>query len=72
MGTYKFFIEYYYNVKKDQATALAYADKALLLDPADAQLIANREFISKNDPKAPPKKAAPAKPQPKAKASSKK
>jgi tetratricopeptide (TPR) repeat protein len=65
IGSYKFFIEYYYNVKKDQATALTYVEKALALDPSDAQLISNKEFISKNDPKAirkptPPK--TPAKP----------
>lgn len=57
IGSYKFFIEYYYNVKKDQATSLSYIDKALALDPSDTQLVSNREFISKNDPKAaPPKK----------------
>lgn len=57
IGAYKFFIEYYYNVKKDQATSLSYVEKALLLDPADAQLLSNKEFISKNDPKAPAKKS---------------
>ncbi|MFZ1529764.1 MAG: tetratricopeptide repeat protein [Ferruginibacter sp.] len=57
-GAYKYFVEYYYNVKKDQATALSYLDKALLLEPGDAQLLANKEFISKNDPKA-VKKPAP-------------
>ncbi len=56
MGAYKFFIEYYYNVKKDQATALTYVEKAILLDPTDEQLNANKEFIMKNDPKAAPKK----------------
>lgn len=59
IGAYKYFIEYYYNVKKEQDSALVYLDKALVLDPADASLISNREFISKNDPKAPPKKAQP-------------
>ena len=58
-GAYTFMMQYYYNVKRDQATAVSYADKALTLDPADAQLIKNREFVSKNDPNA---KAAPAKP----------
>ncbi len=57
VGSYKYFIEYYYNVKKDQAKALSYVDKALLLQPTDAQLLQNREFISKNDPAAPPKKS---------------
>jgi hypothetical protein len=48
---------YEYNVNKDQAAALAYIDKAIALDPADESLKTNREFISKNDPKAPAKKA---------------
>ena len=61
LGSYRYFIEYYYNVKKDQATALSYVDKAIALDPADAQLQSNKEFISKNDPKAPPKKPTPPK-----------
>jgi tetratricopeptide (TPR) repeat protein len=56
MGSYQYLIEYYYNKVKDQANALIYADKALLLDPNDAQMINNRDFISKNDPKAAPKK----------------
>lgn len=53
VGAYKFFIEYYYNVKRDQAKALEYVEKALLLEPNDAQLLSNKEFISKNDPAAP-------------------
>lgn len=61
LGTYQYFVEYNYNIKKDQATALSYIDKALLLEPNDAQLIANRDLISKNDPKAAPKKPAPPK-----------
>ncbi|HNP53327.1 MAG TPA: hypothetical protein PKK69_01875 [Ferruginibacter sp.] len=63
IGAYKYFIEYQYNQKKDQAGALQYVDKALALDPSDEQLVANRELISKNDPaKAPPRKPAPPKP----------
>ncbi|MEJ7627448.1 MAG: tetratricopeptide repeat protein [Ferruginibacter sp.] len=62
IGAYKYFIEYHYNVKKNQAKALEFVDKALLVDPTDAQLIQNREFISKTDPNVPVKKAAPAKP----------
>jgi hypothetical protein len=65
LGSYKYFIEFYYNVKKDQATALQFVDKAIALDPADAQLVANREFISKNDPKAAaPRRTTPAPRQP--------
>ena len=60
---YKYFIGYEYNVNKNQAAALVFVDKAIALDPADEALKTNREFISKNDPKAPVKKAAaPAKP----------
>ena len=58
MGSYQYLIEHYYNKMKDQANALIYADKALVLDPNEAQMINNRDFISKNDPKAAPKKAA--------------
>ena len=61
IGAYKFFIEYYYNIKKDRETALTYVDKAIALDPADEQLKTNKDFITKNDPKAPPKKAPAAK-----------
>lgn len=62
LNAYKFFIGYYYNNLKDREKALVYLDKALALEPTDANLLANKEFISKNDPKAPPRKpAAPAK-----------
>ncbi|MEO8771683.1 MAG: hypothetical protein ABI402_16425 [Ferruginibacter sp.] len=66
MGAYKYFIEYYYNVKKDQKTSLSYIEKAIALDPTDTQLQTNKEFISKNDPNAPPppRRAAPATPRP--------
>ena len=62
IGAYKYFIEYYYNVKKRQDSALIYVDKAIALDSTDTQLITNREFISKNDPNAPPKKQPATKP----------
>ena len=58
IASYKSLIEYYYNVKKDQATALSYADKALALDPADQSLIQNRDVISKTDPRAAPRPPA--------------
>lgn len=65
LTAYKYFIGYEYNVKKNQAAALSFVDKAIALDPADEALKTNREFISKTDPKAAPKKpAAPAKPKP--------
>lgn len=63
LGAYKYFIEYQYNVQKDQAAALQFVDKALAIDPNDEQLKSNREFISKNDPKNQPRRpATPAKP----------
>ena len=71
VGAYTFMMQYSYNIKRDQAAAIAYADKALALDPADAQSIKNLDFVSKNDPNAKvtaPKPAAkpatPAKPKP--------
>ncbi len=68
LNAYKFFIGYYYNNLKDREKALVYLDEALLLEPTDANLLANKDFITKNDPKAPPKKPAvpakPAKPKP--------
>ncbi|MBC7867287.1 MAG: hypothetical protein H7X88_07120, partial [Gloeobacteraceae cyanobacterium ES-bin-316] len=63
LTAYKYFIGYEYNINKDQAAALAFVEKGLAVDPADAQLINFKEVISKNDPK----KQAPA---PKTKASS--
>lgn len=57
MNSYKFFVGYYYNAKKNRDSALYYVDKALVLDPTDASMISNKEFISKNDPNAPPRKA---------------
>ena len=62
VGSYKYFIEYYYNVQKRQDSALIFVDKAIALDPTDTQLISNRDFISKNDPKVQPKKQPATKP----------
>lgn len=64
MNAYKFFVGYYYNVKKMQDSSLIYVNKALVLDPSDAQMISNKEFISKNDPNKPVKKAPATKPKP--------
>lgn len=58
MVAYKYFLGYYFNVKKQKDSALIYVDKALALDPADASMISNKEFIMKYDPNAPPKQAA--------------
>lgn len=65
VGAYTFMMQYSFNVKRDQVAAVAYADKALALDPTDQQSIKNKEFVSKNDPNAKvtaPKAAAATKP----------
>ncbi len=51
--------QYYFEVKKDKATAMSYADKALAIDPENATAVALKDFIMKNDPNA---RVAPAKP----------
>ncbi|HMG83392.1 MAG TPA: hypothetical protein VK559_10195 [Ferruginibacter sp.] len=47
IGSYKYFVPYYVNVKRDKQTALDYCDKILALDPTDAQALSNKEVISK-------------------------
>jgi len=37
MTAYKYFVAYHANIKKDKSTAMTYVDKALSLDPADAE-----------------------------------
>ncbi len=37
MTAYKYFVAYYANIMKDKPTAMSYVDKALALDPADAE-----------------------------------
>ncbi len=64
MEAYAYMMQYSFNIKKDQAAAIAYADKALLLDPTNAESIKSKEFVTKNNPnaKAPTKPKAPVKP----------
>jgi predicted Zn-dependent protease len=47
IGSYKYFVPYYVNVKRDKQTALDYCDKILALDPTDAQALSNKDVISK-------------------------
>jgi tetratricopeptide (TPR) repeat protein len=54
MGSYKYMIAYLVNVKKDKAGAIAYCDRALLIDPTDAEIIANKEAIAKMNMSATP------------------
>lgn len=54
LGSYKYMIAYAANILKNKDTALAYADKALLLDPTDQETISNRDAIKKMNFNAPP------------------
>ena len=46
MGSYKYLFAYSVNVLKNKELALSYADKALLIDPNDAEIKANREMVA--------------------------
>jgi tetratricopeptide (TPR) repeat protein len=62
VGAYTFMMQYSFNIKKDQAAAISYIDKALLVDPTDAQSIKNKDFVTKNSPVAPSRPATTTKP----------
>ena len=47
MGSYKYMIAYGANIEKNKELALSFADKALLVDPADQEVLANKDVISK-------------------------
>lgn len=49
---YLYMMQYSFNVKKDKAAALGYADRSLIVDPTNAETIKYKDFISKNDPNA--------------------
>ena len=51
MSAYKYFIAYTANVEKNYPLAVSYADKALLVDPNDQEVKANREALAKLTPK---------------------
>ena len=81
IGSYKYFVAYFANIKKDKATAISYCDSVLAIDPADAEALNNKTAIGSmnmNAPTAPSKKPAATKPNgdksslPKSSASSKK
>ncbi|MBL0144697.1 MAG: tetratricopeptide repeat protein [Chitinophagaceae bacterium] len=59
IGSYKYMIAYMANIKKDKAGAIAFCDKALLVDPTDAETIANKDAISKMNMNPAPAKPAP-------------
>ncbi len=62
VAAYTYMLQYSYNIKRDQAAAIAYADKALEADPTDEQSIKNKEFVTKNNPNAKPATKPAAKP----------
>jgi predicted Zn-dependent protease len=57
VGSYKYMIAYAANADKNKEQALAFADKALLVDPADQEVLANKDIISKITFKPNPKPA---------------
>jgi len=66
IGSYKYFVAYYANIKKDIPTAIAYCDKILSLDPTDADAINNKKAL---EAPAPAPRAKPSATKPAAKAS---
>ena len=61
IGSYKYFIAYFANIKKDKAAAVAYCDSVLAIDPADAEALANKILISSMNMNAPTPAPKPAK-----------
>ena len=63
IGSYKYFVAYFANIKKDKATAIAYCDSVLVIDSADTEAINNKVAIGSmnmNPPAAPSKPVKPA------------
>jgi len=64
IGSYKYFVAYFANIKKDNDMAISYCDSVLAIEPTDAEALNNKTVIgsmNKNTP-APKQKAAGAKP----------
>jgi len=51
MAAYKYFIAYSANVEKNYPLAVTYADKALLIDPNDQEVKANKDALAKLPPR---------------------
>lgn len=60
LGSYKYFVAYAANVKKDNPAAIAYCDKILAVDPQDAEALNNKQALSA--PATAPKTAKPTAP----------
>ncbi|MEJ7611634.1 MAG: retroviral-like aspartic protease family protein [Ferruginibacter sp.] len=63
-GAYIFMSQYSFDIKKDKASAIAFNDKALAVDPANPTALALKDYLIKYDPNKPTvvKTAPPAKP----------
>lgn len=51
MSAYKYFIAYSANIEKNYPLAISYADKALLVDPNDAEVKGNKDALAKLTPR---------------------
>jgi tetratricopeptide (TPR) repeat protein len=60
IASYKYFVVYYANIKKDKAAAMAYCDSVLVVDPADAEAASNKAVIEKMNMNPTPPPATPA------------
>jgi len=60
IASYKYFVVYYANIKKDKAAAMAYCDSVLVVDPADAEAANNKAVIEKMNMNPTPTPATPA------------
>ena len=47
VGSYKYMIAYSANMDKNKELALGFADKALIVDPTDQEVLSNKDVISK-------------------------
>jgi Flp pilus assembly protein TadD len=56
IGSYKYFVAYYVNIKKDKATAISYCDSVLVIDPADVDALNNKTAIGAMNMNAPASK----------------
>ncbi|MEY4703593.1 MAG: hypothetical protein RIR96_1490 [Bacteroidota bacterium] len=53
LTAYRYFVAYYFNIKKDKETTLMYIEKILALEPNDAEALGNKKILT-----APAKKPA--------------
>ena len=58
IGSYKYFVAYYANIKKDIPKAIEYIDKVLSLDPQDSEATNNKKFLQAPAATKPAKSAA--------------